>query len=468
MGNLNSSSDIDDPDYVGNLCQRVRDALDVGQLPVEVFNDEKLFKRETSALFTKAWIFVGHESEIANKNDFMLRKVGMDQVIVTRSGDGGINVLLNHCRHRGTELCHVDKGNSSHFRCPYHGWTYKNNGDFTGAPDMRAAYGGRLDPKEWGLLRAPQVDTIHGLIFCSLDADAPSLREYLGDAVQMMDAIFGLHPDGMKVLGPPERVLVQTDWKIGAENFGGDAYHVGTTHYSTTLTNFVPSDMRQTANNAIIYCLENGHNFIGHRLADWFGPMFKFWGYPQEMVDQFDLSNLSEAVVEMIRERPPTIGTIFPNFSLLRFPSSASMGSFPIPATVLRVWQPVKPGLMELWTWQIGFKCASDAFNQESYVSGQLSFGSAGMLEQDDTAVWEGIGKVGQSPWARSAQMELHYNQVKTPPDADWAGPGVFHPTAFGEHAQRAFWLRWLDFVDAEDASVTKPELASAEVQNEH
>ncbi len=73
MSNHNSTSGIDGPNYVGNLCQRVRDALDVGQLPVEVFNDEKLFKRETSALFTKAWIFVGHESEIANKNDFIGR-----------------------------------------------------------------------------------------------------------------------------------------------------------------------------------------------------------------------------------------------------------------------------------------------------------------------------------------------------------------------------------------------------------
>ena len=448
MSHLNLSSTAEDPDYVGNLCRRIGAALDEGMLPVEVFNDDQLFKHETQALFTKAWVFLGHESEIANTHDFMLRKVGLDQVIVSRSKDGQINVLLNHCRHRGTELCYEDRGNTPQFRCPYHGWVYKNNGDFVGAPDMRAAYGGKLDPKAWGLLRAPQVDTIHGLIFCSLDETAPSLQEYLGDAVPMLNAIFGLHPDGMKVLGPPERSLVKTDWKIGAENFGGDAYHVGTAHYSASLSQFVQGDLRETGPNAVVYCMDNGHSFVGHRLAQWFGPPFQFWGYPQAMVEQFDLAQFSEAELEMIRDRPPTIGTIFPNFSYLRFPSTGTIGGFPVPFTTLRMWQPVGPGTMELWTWQIGYKCAPDAFNEECYVAGQLNFGSAGMLEQDDTAVWEGIGKVGRSPWARNAEMTLHYNQMTTAADPDWAGPGTYHPTAYGENAQRAFWRRWLEYVD--------------------
>jgi phenylpropionate dioxygenase-like ring-hydroxylating dioxygenase large terminal subunit len=239
----NSVSSLSDADYVAELCDRVEASLDEGLLPVEVFNDERVFRAEMDRIFTRSWVFLGHDSEIPNSGDFVLRKMGLDQVIVSRNGKGEVNVLLNHCRHRGTELCHQDRGNTTHFKCPYHGWVYKNDGEFVGAPDMRQAYGGRLDAKEWGLLKAPKVDSYWGFIFACLDPDAPSLKDYLGGAAWMLDCMFGLHPDGMVALAPPERFLVKCDWKSGAENFSGDAYHVGTTHYSATATGFIPGDV---------------------------------------------------------------------------------------------------------------------------------------------------------------------------------------------------------------------------------
>ena len=65
-----------------------------------------------------------------------------------------------HCPHRGSHVCQEDYGNASHFKCPYHGWVFKNDGSFVGAPEMQAAYGGRLNASEWGLRRAPKVDKI--------------------------------------------------------------------------------------------------------------------------------------------------------------------------------------------------------------------------------------------------------------------------------------------------------------------
>lgn len=448
---------LPEEDYVRTLCGRVSDALEDKLLPVEVFNDEQLFKEEMRKVYGRSWVFIGHESEIPETSDFMLRKVGLDQVIVTRSANGSINVLLNHCRHRGTEVCFEDRGNSSHFKCPYHGWIYKNNGDFVGAPNMAEAYGGRLDAKEWGLLRAAKVDTIQGLIFCTLDPNAPSLRDFLGTAAEMMDAIFGLHPDGMKVLGAPDRAVVKSDWKIGAENFSGDAYHVGTAHFAVEASGFVEGDIRSTGPNAVTYVHDGGHSFVGHTLTSWFGPPFAYWGYPQEIVDQFDLSGLSEVMHETIRDRPPTIGTVFPNLSYVRFPSAADIGGFPVPATRINVWQPLAPGVLELWSWQLGWKFASDEFNDASYLSGQLSFSTAGMAEQDDTAVWEGIARVGRSPWARDAKMALHYAQKDTPADPDWKGPGTLYSPFWGEASQRAFWATWLRYMQADEKVAAAP-----------
>ena len=57
--------------------------------------------------------------------------------------DGVVRVLANRCTHRGNRLCNADKGNSSSFRCPYHGWTFSNDGSLSGVP-MRDGYAERF------------------------------------------------------------------------------------------------------------------------------------------------------------------------------------------------------------------------------------------------------------------------------------------------------------------------------------
>lgn len=440
----NSVSARSDADYVADLCDRVEASLDEGLLPVEVFNDERVFRAEMERIFTRNWVFLGHESEIPNSGDFVLRKMGLDQVIVTRNGKGEINALLNHCRHRGTEVCHQDRGNTTHFKCPYHGWIYKNDGDFVGAPDMRQAYGGRLDAKKWGLLKAPKVESYWGFIFACLDENAPPLKEYLGGAAWMLDCVFGLHPDGMVALAPPERFIVKCDWKSGAENFCGDAYHVGTAHYSATASGFIPGDVRETGPHAHGYLFENGHSFIGHSLYEWFGPPFGMWGYPEEVQKGFDLSRFDAQQLDLMKHVPPTIGTIFPNFSYLRFPQPARPDEFPMAFTNVRMWQPSGPGEMELWVWEFDYKFAPKQHQDDCYLAGQFGFGAGGIFEQDDTAVWEGIAKVGASPWARSQGNRLHYAQNRGEPDPDWQGPGQHYPSIYGEYSQVAFWRTWL------------------------
>lgn len=427
---------------LNQLMSRVKNGIDDGLLPVEVFCDETVFRAEMDRIFTNTWNFVAHETEIPNAGDYVLRKIGLDQVIVTRDEAGKINVLLNHCRHRGTEVCAEDQGNARHFKCPYHGWTYNLKGEFAGAPHFNDAYGQPLDRKAWGLKTAPHVETFHGFVFANLNPDAPPLRDYLGDAAWAMDAIFGLHPQGMRAVAPPERFVVRADWKSGAENFCGDAYHVSTAHLSAGLSDFIP-DVRQVSTIARGYDFGNGNSFIGHELSLW-GPDFEFWGYPKEIRDQFDLSKLDAAQLDMIRSSPPTVGTIFPNFSYLRFPQPAAPGTRPFPFTNIRLWQPHSPGVMELWTWSFEYACAPEAVIEESYLANQFGFGSGGIFEQDDTAVWEGIARAANSPWNRKDQTLLHYQQKRIDPDAEWKGPGKFYKSIYGEYLQEAFWRRWL------------------------
>jgi N,N-dimethyl phenylurea N-demethylase alpha subunit len=173
---------------LNTLIQRVDAGMDRQLLPVEVFNDDKVFRAEMERVFGRVWVFVAHDSEIPKAGDYVLRKIGIDTVIVARDDEGHVNVMLNH---RGSEVCHEDRGNTRHFKCPYHGWQYNLKGEFAGAPHYADAYGKPLDKKAWGLRRAPQVDRIHGFVFACLSEETPPLRESLGDAVKVLDAIFG-------------------------------------------------------------------------------------------------------------------------------------------------------------------------------------------------------------------------------------------------------------------------------------
>ncbi|MBY6681492.1 Rieske 2Fe-2S domain-containing protein [Rhodococcus sp. BP-316] len=427
------------------ILDRVETELENNRVPAEIWNNDAVFRAEMDQVFGTCWVFVAHESEIPNAGDFVQRRIGLDPVIVTRDGSSGINVLSNYCRHRGTQVCQTDTGNSRFFKCPYHGWTYSNNGDLIGTPHMRAAYGTRMDPKEWGLKRAPRVDVRSGFIFASLAAEGPSLEEYLGGAGWMLDVLVKLAPGGMKIAGPPERYQINADWKAGAENFSGDAYHVDTLHWSNEEVGMVQG-LGANAEMINSYVFDGGHGTLG---LPWPQLGLPLWGYSPETVAKFDLSAFDDAQRYVLETNPPTIGNIFPNFSYLRAFAPTVPGGPPAVVTTFRVWQPIAPGKMELWNWQFVYECQSEQEQLDAYVTGQLLFGSAGTFETDDTVAWEGSARAAKSAWMQREDLSFNFEQagrttVDTAPDPDYHGPGIKRRTGFGEFAQLAFYKHWL------------------------
>src|SRR2546423_14307852 len=146
-----------------------------GMVPAFVYSDAEIFELEKRRVFGRAWVFLAHESEIPEPGDYVVRRIVDDSFIVVRDEDGRVRVLFNMCVHRGMQVCRSELGNASHFRCPYHAWTYKNTGELTGVPFHEDAYGGgaRLRPAGGGLPPAPRGGTHPGLIFSSPAPGAP-------------------------------------------------------------------------------------------------------------------------------------------------------------------------------------------------------------------------------------------------------------------------------------------------------
>ena len=122
------------------------------EVELRTLSDREIYDLEMERVFGKTWLLLGHASEIPNSGDYMMRDMGNDSVIVTRDRDGQVHVSLNVCPHRGMRVCLTDKGNTQVHKCIYHGWAFKPNGDFIGAPVADEKMHGELLPKsELGL-----------------------------------------------------------------------------------------------------------------------------------------------------------------------------------------------------------------------------------------------------------------------------------------------------------------------------
>ena len=128
-----------------------------GMIPAHIYNDAEIFQLEKERLFSRAWLFVAHESEIPQDGDYVVRRVLDDSFIIARDSNGEIRAMFNMCLHRGMQVCRAEMGNASHFRCPYHGWSYRNDGRIVGLPFHQDAYGGEAGSRRKGqtLLPAP-------------------------------------------------------------------------------------------------------------------------------------------------------------------------------------------------------------------------------------------------------------------------------------------------------------------------
>ena len=156
------------------------------RVPNWVYTDPEIFARESERIFgANDWLYVCLEAEITNTGDFKRSQLGSREVIAVRSGDGGINVLVNRCAHRSMQVCTANRGTAKEFVCPYHQWTYDLEGKLLGLP-FRRGYRGQggmpadFSPEEHGLARLA-VTRRNGVVFASFGAPGETLETYFGE-----------------------------------------------------------------------------------------------------------------------------------------------------------------------------------------------------------------------------------------------------------------------------------------------
>jgi phenylpropionate dioxygenase-like ring-hydroxylating dioxygenase large terminal subunit len=192
--------------------------------------DPAVFALEEERIFRRAWLYLAHESEILKPGDFVLTRLGPDEVIVVRREDGAISVLHNRCAHRGARIVSVPSGNARQLRCPYHSWTYRLDGTLLGVP---LADGYASTAKLPGLTAVPRVESYRGFIFASHAAEGQPLGEFLGGLTSAFDNLVDRAPTGtLTRFGGSLRLEYRGNWKMFLEN-AVDLVHPGYVHKSS-------------------------------------------------------------------------------------------------------------------------------------------------------------------------------------------------------------------------------------------
>ena len=233
-----------------------------GRVDRRLYTDADVFELEISRIFRRAWIYVGHQSQVAHDGDFFTTRIGRDRIIVVRHSDGEIRAFYNRCAHRGAEVCARPSGNTATFTCPYHAWSYRTDGTLETVP-LADGYGADLTARmsELGLEAVARLDSYRGFLFASQIESGVGLTEFLGPEVcAAFDNFVDRAPDGeVSVMGGKTVQQYRANWKLQIEN-SIDLLHPNILHHNAVdAANRLPDDaLHEGSNIEIAITRSNG------------------------------------------------------------------------------------------------------------------------------------------------------------------------------------------------------------------
>jgi len=412
-----------------------------GEISREIFVNKDLYEEEKEQIFARAWLYVGHESQVQKPGDFFVSRMGEESVILTKDRSHKIRVFLNTCRHRGMKVCRYDEGHTTNFYCPYHGWSYGLDGELVGVQAYEKSYTPPFPKEGWGLVEVAQLATLQGSIWATWDRNAPSFKDYLGGAWEGLDVGFRAWDGGdggTELLGSPQKWIVPSNWKFVAENFAGDMLHT-ISHRSVEMVGIGPGEgkgRRDSPGTLMLSAFAGGHGF--------------FYGVHPVDQDRMDYSaspitaeyfqECWQRRVKLMGKRAgitPMLGTVFPNMSF-----HAQQ-----PRTIL-VSHPRGPSLTEMWrVYFVDKEAPKEArdFLRRYYMRYS---GPGGMTEQDDMENWSYASEASQGLIAR--RYPYHYKSGLGTGTKHAVVPGIVTEEPItSEQNPRMLYRRWAEFMDA-------------------
>ena len=415
-----------------------------------VYADPAIFDLEMERIFGRAWLVLGHESQVKRDGDYFTTRMGREPVVVVRKSSNEIGVLVNRCAHRGSMVCAEGRGNTDRFVCPYHGWSYDRAGTLQAVP-FSAGYEKDKLPK--GLKAVPRVAVYRGFIFASLAPQGDDLETFLGPARASFDDFVDRAPGGeLEVAGGVFKHAYNGNWKLMIENHLDGAHPAwvhassvavarnapdpgkpGEEHYS----DIAVRQMRQNgAPDAVweaigMWTTPRGHGYMGDyhddsRLVTGLGnPVFDL--YRKKLIQE-----KGEAQADRILRVTLWNTIVYPNCSF--------MSQF----RQLRIIHPLAVDRSVVYTYSFRMKGAPAPMFRDTVAFANVVNGTGSWVLTDDLEVYERIQRglsSGAVDWVYVGRG--HGHDVEEP---DGTRRGA---TGTSEVFIRAQMRAWLDYMSA-------------------
>lgn len=201
-------------------------AEDIMTVPATEYTDPTFFDAEMDAIFKKLPVLVACSGELPNAGDFKTLDFLKIPLLITRQSDGSVKVLLNVCTHRAMTLTQEACGNKRIFTCPYHAWSFGNDGRLRGVAEA-AKFGADCRGGSHDLVEFPCHEE-GGLIFAVLNPESTlDIRESLSG---MMDDVVTKGIQNWTYVG--NRPIHGANWKVAFDGYL-EGYHFAAAHAET-------------------------------------------------------------------------------------------------------------------------------------------------------------------------------------------------------------------------------------------
>jgi len=214
-------------------------------LPAEAYTSPEVYRDEIDHIFLREWLCVGRVDQVAEQDDYFSIDLLERRLLVVRGADGEIRVLSRVCAHRGADIG-AGCGNAKTFRCPYHSWTYRNDGTLTGAPLMNEVEG--FDKRDHAL-PVVRSEIWEGWIFVNFADDAEPLAARMAPVSEMLAGYRMSDLVAVEV----ETYDSPFNWKVLVENFMESYHHIAI--HRDTLEPIWPGSAAHVPDNADPYSL---------------------------------------------------------------------------------------------------------------------------------------------------------------------------------------------------------------------
>ncbi len=207
------------------------DAGGIRHNPTWVYTCPDLAEKEWQTFYRDHPQVIGASSDLPGPGTFMTTHDFGTPVLATRNAKGAFHAFVNVCRHRGVMLEAETSGKRSRFSCPFHGWTYTNEGQLAGIP--KPDHFGKIDRDCHGLIPLPAIERFGLLWVHPRPEGSIDLDSLLGGLVPEFEA---WRWEDLVNLGY-DTYEMRLNWKLAIDTFG-ETYHFTTLHRDSLSLDF--------------------------------------------------------------------------------------------------------------------------------------------------------------------------------------------------------------------------------------